>query len=83
MKPGDLVRFKENGPLFCAPGQQPKSIKYWVIGLCVSHDKVQHSVKILHKGKIINKHSSRVEKAGKKDVKYRRPCKNQTKTFSR
>ena len=76
MKPGDLVRFKENGPLACAPGKNPKQIKYWVIGLCISHNKIQHSVSILHKGKVIKCHSSKAEKAGKKDVKYRRPCKS-------
>ena len=76
MKQGDLVRFQEYGDLVCQKGKHPKQSLHWVIGLCVLHNKVQHSVSILHKGRIIKQHSSRVEKAGKKDVKYRRPCKD-------
>jgi hypothetical protein len=76
VKPGDLVRFQEYGYPIYRKGKQPKQSLYWVIGLCVLHNKVQHSVSILYKGKIIKQHSSRVEKAGKKDVKYRRPCKD-------
>ena len=72
MKAGDLVRFQQFGQLIHRLGGRPVQQKYWTIGLCLSYDKVQGIVKILYKGKILSKQKWSVEKAGEKDVQFRR-----------
>lgn len=72
MKPGDLVRFEQTGQLIRRVGDWPTQEKYWTIGLCLSYDKVQGLVKILYRGKIIKQPKWSVEKAGKKDIEFRR-----------
>jgi len=67
VKPGDLVRFEMYGPLTFVPGDYPGQHIFSVLGLCISYDKRTLFVKILHKGKIIKKHCSGVEKAGRRD----------------
>ena len=72
MKKGDLVRFEQTGQLIHRVGDYPIQEKYWTIGLCLSYDKIQGIVKILYRGKIIRKAKWLVEKAGKKDIEFRR-----------
>ena len=72
MKAGDLVRFQQTGQFIQRVGDWPMQEKYWIIGLCLSYDKIQGIVKILHRGKIIRKAKWLVEKAGKKDIEFRR-----------
>jgi len=72
MKAGDLVRFEQTGRLVHRIANWPIQEKYWTIGLCLSYDKIQGIVKILHHGKIIRKAKWLVEKAGKKDIEFRR-----------
>jgi hypothetical protein len=74
VKPGDLIRFKQHGKLSSQFGNRPTEVNYWIIGLCISYDKVQGIVKILHKGQVISKQKWDVEKAGNKDKKFRRLC---------
>ena len=74
IKSGDLVRFKQLGQLPSQFGNWSPGVNYWIIGLCISYDKVQGIVKILHKGQIISKLKWNVEKAGNKDKKFRRLC---------
>ena len=75
MKAGDLVRFQQTGQLIHRIGDYPEQEKYWTIGLCLSYDKIQGIVKILYCGKIIRQPKWSVEKAGEKDVQFRRPYK--------
>ena len=72
IKSGDLVRFKQHGKLASQFGFWRTGVNYWIIGLCISYDKVQGIVKILHKGQVISKQKWDVEKAGKKDIEFRR-----------
>ena len=72
MKNGDLVRFQHPGQFLGRVSGRPVQHMYWTIGLCLSYDPVQGIVKILYKGKIISKQKWSVEKAGAKDVQFRR-----------
>ena len=72
MQKGDLVRFKQHGRLASQFGNWSTGVNYWTIGLCLSYDKVQGLVKILYRGKIIKQPKWSVEKAGKKDIEFRR-----------